>query len=92
MQQKHNNQISHDLHHFLKIISESGSWPKKTNFIIFTPNWKKYNNSEEKNYTLMVAKLNMWNAQIFLGIAIDDHLDWKDHIDNLSNKIYGNFR
>ncbi len=26
----------------------------------------------------------------FLGITIDEHLDWKVHIDNLSNKIARN--
>ena len=39
---------------------------------------------------MTVAKLNMLNAHIFSGITIDDHLDWKVHIDNLSNNISRN--
>ena len=30
------------------------------------------------------------NGTIFLGITIDEHLDWKVYIDNLSNKIARN--
>ena len=62
---------------------------KKTNFIIFTPNGKKYNISETE-ININGSKIKHVKCTTFLGITIDEHLDWKVHIDNLSNKIARN--
>ena len=62
---------------------------KKTNFIIFTPNGKKYNISEVE-INSDGSKIKHVKCITFLGITIDEHLDWKVHIDNLSNKIARN--
>ena len=62
---------------------------KKSNFIIFTPNGKKYNISEAE-ININGSKIKHVKCTKFLGITIDEHLDWKVHIDNLSNKIARN--
>ena len=62
---------------------------KKSNFIIFTPNGKKYNISEAE-ININGSKIKHVKCTTFLGITIDEHLDWKVHIDNLSNKIARN--
>ena len=59
---------------------------KKTNFIIFIPNGKKYNISEAE-INIDGSKIKHVKCTTFLGITIDEHLDWKVHIDNLSNTI-----
>ena len=33
------------------------------------------------------SKIKYVKCTLFLGVTIDEHLDWKVHIDNLSNKI-----
>ena len=62
---------------------------KKSNFIIFTPNGKKYNISEAE-ININGSKIKHVKCTKFLGITIDEHLDWNVHIDNLSNKIARN--
>ena len=62
---------------------------KKSNFIICTPNGKKYNISEAE-ININGSKIKHVKCTKFLGITIDEHLDWKVHIDNLSNKIARN--
>ena len=62
---------------------------KKTNFIIFTPNGKKYDISEAE-INIYGSKIKHVKCTTFLGITIDEHLDWKVHIYNLSNKIARN--
>ena len=62
---------------------------KKSYFIIFTPNGKKYNISEAE-ININGSKIKHVKCTKFLGITIDEHLDWKVHIDNLSNKIARN--
>ena len=75
--------------HGIIIVAKLSLNTKKTNFIIFTPNGKKYNISEaEININGSKIKHVKWTT--FLGITIDEHLDWKVHIDNLSNKIARN--
>ena len=61
----------------------------KSNFIIFTPNGKKYNISEAE-ININGSKIKHVKCTTFLGITIDEHLDWKVHIDNLSYKIARN--
>ena len=55
---------------------------KKSNFIIFTPNGKKYNISEAE-INIDGSKIKHVKSTKFLGITIDEHLDWKVHIGNL---------
>ena len=62
---------------------------KKTHFIIFTPNGKKYNISEAE-ININVCKIKHMKCTNFLGKTIDEHLYWNVHIDNLSNKIARN--
>ena len=62
---------------------------KKTNFIIFTQNGKKYNITEAE-INIDGSKIKHVKCTTFLGITIDEHLDWQVHIDNLSNKIARN--
>ena len=62
---------------------------KKTNLIIFTTYGKKYNISETE-INIDGSKIKHVKCTIFLGITIDEHLDWQVHIDNLSNKIVRN--
>ena len=62
---------------------------KKSNFIIFTPNGKKYNISEAE-INIDGSKIKHVKCTKFLGIIIDEHLDWKVHIGKLSNKIARN--
>ena len=56
---------------------------KKTNFIIFTPNGKRYNISEAE-IKIDGCKIKHVKCTTFLGITIDEHQDWNIH--NLSNK------
>ena len=62
---------------------------KKTNFIIFTPIGKKYN-IREADININGSKIKHVKCTKLLGITIDEHLDWKIHVDNLSNKIARN--
>ena len=62
---------------------------KKTNFIIFTPSGKKYN-IREADININGSKIKHVKCTKFLGITIDEHLDWKIHVDHLSNKIARN--
>ena len=56
---------------------------------MFTPNGKKYNISEAE-INIDGSKIKHVKCTTFLGIKIDEHLHWKVHIDNLSNKIARN--
>ena len=51
---------------------------KKSNFIIFTPNGKKYNISEAE-ININGSKIKHVKCTKCLGITIDEHLDWKVH-------------
>ena len=59
---------------------------KMTNLIIFTPNGKKYNISEAE-INIDGSKIKHVKCTTFLVITVDEYLDWKVHIYNLSNKI-----
>ena len=58
---------------------------KKTSYFIFTPSQKKYyhNFSFSRDDQL----LTQTNATKFLGVYIDEHLTWKDHISNSCRQI-----
>ena len=62
---------------------------KKKQVIIFTPNMENYNISEVE-INIDGRKSKHVKCTTFLGITIDEHLDWNVHIDNLSNKIARN--
>ena len=56
----------------------------KTNFIIFHP----YNKPLKHHITLKISKAIMENDHIkYLGVIIDSHLNWKQHILNISKKL-----
>ena len=64
-------------------------WPKRQISL--------YSHQLEKKYNIREADININGSKIkhvkctkFLGITIDEHLDWKIHVDNLSNKIARN--
>ena len=56
-----------------------------------TPNGKKYNVTiSEVEINIDGSKIKHVKCTHYLGITIDEHLDWQVHIDNLSNKIARN--
>ena len=59
----------------------------KSNYMIFHHRQKKLKSTSipilEMNYTL----IKQVNEFIFLGITINNHMDWNSHITNISNKI-----
>ena len=64
-------------------------WPKRQISL--------YSHQLEKKYNIREADININGSKIkhvkctkFLGITINEHLDWKIHVDNLSNKIARN--
>ena len=54
-----------------------------------TPIGKKYN-IREADININGSKIKHVKCKKFLGITIHEHLDWKVHVDNLSNKIARN--
>ena len=58
---------------------------KKTNFVIF----KGIKKPQNYNVTLLINKKAIEQKQYvkYLGILIDEHLNWKEHISNISIKI-----
>ena len=59
----------------------------KSNYMIFSPQAKQLNSTSipilEMNHTL-IKQLNEFS---FLGITVNNHMDWNSHITKLSNKI-----
>ena len=57
----------------------------KTNFVVFHP----YNKPLKKHITLKIYKKAISEKEQvkYLGITIDSTLSWRNHIDNVSNKI-----
>ena len=58
---------------------------KKTNFIIFKSNKKRL--IRDLHLTLNGNLLQRVEENNFLGIVIDQHLTWKNHIDCITKKI-----
>ena len=58
---------------------------KKTNFIIFKSNKKRLR--RDLRLTLNGTVLQRVEGSKFLGIVIDQHLTWKNHIDYITKKI-----
>ena len=58
---------------------------KKTNFIIFISNKKRL--IRDLHLTLNGNVLQRVEESKFLGIVIDQHLPWKNHIDCITEKI-----
>ena len=62
---------------------------KKSNFIIFFSKGKTYNTDNVK-ININGNEIKQMNFTKCLGIYIDEHLSWAQHIDYLSNKIARN--
>ena len=58
---------------------------KKTTYLIFKPWQKKCNHNF--SFSLGGQLLTQTNATKFLGVYIDEHLTWKDHISYLCKQI-----
>ena len=63
---------------------------KKTTYLIFKPWQRKCN--QNFSYSLGGQLLTQTNATNFLGVYIDEHLTWKDHISYLCKSIGMLFR
>ena len=61
----------------------------KTNYIIFCDPRKKYNSSAAK-LLINGNVINQIKYAKFLGIYIDEHLNWKEHIKQVSSKVAKN--
>ena len=64
---------------------------KKLNFVIFGPVQKKFNYQiclkiQDNNINAVTA-LQSKDYVKFLGVLIDKHLTWKQHIDYIASKI-----
>ena len=58
----------------------------KTNFIIFTK--RKYDRSSVSNkITFDGGAIHQVSSTKFLGVQIDEHLTWSDHIQSVADKI-----
>ena len=55
----------------------------KTNFVVFGPLSKNW----DVTIHLNSIKIDKVNTSKFLGVYIDSHLSWSDHINSISNKI-----
>ena len=63
---------------------------KKSNFIIFLPEGKKYN-KDNVNININGNDIKQVNFTNYLGIYVDEHLSWAQHMDYiLSKKIARN--
>ena len=61
----------------------------KSNVIIFLPKGKKYNTDNVK-ININGDEIKQVNFTKFLGIYIDEHLSWAQHVNYLSTKIARN--
>lgn len=59
---------------------------KKTNFIIFCSSQKHYN-SKEVIIILNGNKIEQISHTKFLGVYIDEHLNWEEHIKQIGSKV-----
>ena len=59
---------------------------KKTKYIIFTSSQKRYN-ANICNISIQEQRLKRVNHIQFLGITIDQHLNWKQHIKIIQGKL-----
>ena len=59
---------------------------KKSNFIIYLPKGKKCDTDTVK-ININGNEIKQVNFTTFLGIYIDEHLSWAQHIDYLSKQI-----
>src|SRR5688572_1039268 len=61
----------------------------KTNFILFRA-YKKSLPISYSNLCIMGTPITQVQSSRFLGVYVDQHLSWKDHISNISTKIAKN--
>ncbi len=57
---------------------------KKSKYMIFNTKKKKGQSLNKKIDNVSIERVAEFN---FLGLTLDEHLDWKCHINKLSNKI-----
>ena len=60
---------------------------QKTHFMLFKPENSRNSIHGINNITLGTQNIQRVNCAKFLGIYIDDELEWGDHIDHISKKI-----
>ena len=60
----------------------------KTNFMIFSSK-SQTNNTNDIKMTILNEKINRVSFTKFLGIIIDEKLNWHHHIDNIVSKVAG---
>ena len=58
----------------------------KTNFIQFKSVYNKFGNPPP-NLILNEASVTSSDSCVFLGLRLNKHLDWSDHVDHLSSRI-----
>src|SRR6218665_1535703 len=63
---------------------------KKTNFIIFKSHRKSMPLANQMSLVINGVPITQVITTKFLGVYVDQHLTWKEHIKNISNKIAKN--
>jgi len=59
----------------------------KTNYMIFTKNAGAQNNNNTNNIIIGNNEIEQKRNIKFLGVTIDENLNWHEHIANTKNKI-----
>jgi hypothetical protein len=60
----------------------------KTNFVLFKSPKKSYNNNQILNQILINGlPIKQVHSAKFLGVYVDEHLSWSDHVDTVKEKI-----
>ena len=62
----------------------------KTNYMMFTSKGKSYNKNISNSIRIDGNKIQQVNKTKFLGIIIEEHLNWATHINHLCNIIARN--
>ena len=57
---------------------------KKTKYMIFSMPQKQFHTPTLKIENIIIEKVNNFN---FLGIILNEHLNWKTHTDHIANKL-----
>ena len=59
--------------------------PKKTKFMVFKPSQKR--KSHDIQLLINDYKLDQVKETIFLGVVLDENLNWKSEISHVANKV-----
>lgn len=62
----------------------------KTNYILFKSHRKTGSSHGHHKICINSISLSRVSSTRFLGVYVDQHLDWKDHINNISSKVARN--